>query len=303
MRKFSKAVVPRRAVVAAVSTSLVASASHRGFAHATPVRQGPLSDGLANWGRMLGFGGPEAAAPREYTVPPMMQMNENLVNAGLTLLNASSARQDELDAEDEEALSQVAQVLFSETFASHEEQFEVVYTALSRPAVRNVRELERSVMTVLEMVVPSAVYNVFVAVDVFTGLLEGERQLLHDVVVVLIDGAGNDDKLVELLGAAEAECPGLWELPAFSSLAKASEELLLKSRLYALITQTCLAFDPERTGKILISDLKPSLESVLGKEEGESLVGRLRPDSNGAVYYGQVSALLLQRDRTDEGEE
>ena len=71
-------------------------------------------------------------------------------------------------------------------------------------------------------------------------------------------------------------------------------DVLLQSRLSYLLTEACLTFDPERTGKIKLAELEESLQKILPKEAVGKMMEAVEADDDGNVPYAEMTRVLLR---------
>ena len=79
-------------------------------------------------------------------MPPLLQYNQPLVDAGLALLETSSSISDLMPAE-ESALEAVTEKLFKETFVPVTQQFKLTSAVLDHEWLRNDERIRETIYT------------------------------------------------------------------------------------------------------------------------------------------------------------
>ena len=101
-----------------------------------------------------------------------------------------------------------------------------------------------------------------------------------------------DEEFLDCVKQLEVNVPWLFKNEKFNELLASLRVTMMQCRIYYLITETCLAFDPEETGKIRLSELKESLTKVIGEEASTKMLAQCHADDEGHVYYPQVASIL-----------
>jgi hypothetical protein len=126
-------------------------------------------------------------------------------------------------------------------------------------------------------------------------LTEEQVQALEHLVVLILEGAEDDAAFAPALQAIESRLGGgIYQLTEYILVLQNMADLLLQSRLSHLLVEACLAFDPERTGRIKLAELKDSLEKIMPAEAVAKLMAGVEAEADGTVYYPQMTQILLR---------
>ncbi|EAN79539.1 hypothetical protein, conserved [Trypanosoma brucei brucei TREU927] len=241
-----------------------------------------------------------------------MLHNERLFDACLELLSlcgasasacpAGGSPRAEMDAESTDAIMAVVHDTLQGTCKTPADQFNIVYKALCLPTVANNRQLQRSLLVVLEAVLPEALFRVFESADLFVvgpdnaksreALVLFVRALLG--VVEVPEGVEREEVVFVYLDDVRTAFPSLRTNAAFVELEKNTTAIALRAKLFDLISQLCAEFDPEGSGRINLRELQQVAERVLGPEQAQLLLEGTCADKNGKIRYMQLASLLLR---------
>lgn len=224
-------------------------------------------------------------------LPPMLQHNEPLVEAGLALLDVTQNMK--LDPEDEEALVATIEMLFSETFVPVPVQYCIAEKVLHREKLRSVPKIVEAVNTIFEFTVPRPVHAALVAID-FAAFNEDQLHAWNAFILQILKGDAEEEAFLATLKALEEKAPHLFQVETFVVLLRNLQATMLQTRLYFLLTETCRAFDPESTGKIKLADLRASLEKVVDVDTTNQMVDGVETDADGCVFYPQMASILMR---------
>jgi hypothetical protein len=126
-------------------------------------------------------------------------------------------------------------------------------------------------------------------------LTEEQVQALENLVVLILEGAEDDAAFAPALQAIESRLGGgIYQLTEYILVLQNMADLLLQSRLAHLLAEACLAFDPERTGRVKLAELKDSLEKIMPVEAVAKLMAGVEAEADGTVYYPQMTQILLR---------
>lgn len=238
-------------------------------------------------------------------MPPLLQYNENLVAAALRLVEyannsagtesgTSTAPAIEITPEMEAGIANIMAMLFHEEYIPLVDQFAAVRELAGMEGIRKSPQLLEAVHEITAALVPAPVMGLLKAVD--ADLDKYDAEALDDVnqfVLLILDGQENDDEFVRVLQTMQNRNPQLDQSTPFIVLMQKMNDVLLQSRLAHLLTEACLAFDPNRTGKIKVAELEESLKKILPKEAVEKMMLAIEGDDAGQVAYSQMTRLLL----------
>jgi len=235
-------------------------------------------------------------------MPPLLQYNENLVNAALRLVEfANQSSEENVDGvpvvtpEVEAGIANIMAMLFHEEYIPLVEQFLAVRELTKLEAIRKNPKLLEAVHDITAALVPEPVVGLLKVVDADLEIYDNDA--LGDVehfIVLILEGQENDDEFVRALQTMQNRNPQLDQSTSFIILLQNMNDVLLQARLAHLLTEACLSFDPEKTGKIKVAELEDSLKKILPKEAVEKMMGRIEGDENGCVPYAQMSRVLLR---------
>lgn len=239
-------------------------------------------------------------------MPPMLQYNEQLVDAASELLERTN-RTDDIPAEELDAVSGIVAMLFSEYLVSPWEQYCVVTRLTDIPSCRESDVTLKCVRAIIFTILPDALAQMVCAVDQLPELRNAtpeERQRVHRLVQVVIDNGGGgaattedvDRYLLDALQGIESGFPTLFNHSNFVYLLQDMNRVCLQARFAYLVNETCLAFDAERTGRISVKDLKASLSEIMPPHAVERFMHGVEPDVDGKIFYPQLALLLMRGD-------
>jgi hypothetical protein len=260
--------------------------------------------------RRYGAVEPESAQKVRELAEDVLQNNERVVDASLDILKWNV---DLLLADDEHAvLSDVIGMLFFESYRSPSEQYDATYRALCLPVSQRTPELKSALLVVLEYLLPTPFFGIFRETGdaLFMELTTDEQKLLWRGTVHLFLGdftefeanhanfaeisCDGEVNVTELLLRLEGIIPTLATSPSFVQVKESSEQLLLKARLFDLLTRLCKMFDTAGNGLIQLSEFKDSLVNVVGQAEADAMLQGVAPDKDGCVRYFHVTSLLTR---------
>lgn len=249
-------------------------------------------------------------------------LNERLVDASLELLDylgttvaaekrghaatTTDAAEEETAAESTVVIHDLVRVLLQEHTTPPTEVFDLTYRALCLPLVMEQRGLQRSLMVVLESVLPFQVYRVFEAVDLAVPgegeaacakrlvLVRFVRGMLGEIQIPAGSGLEEEEVLLVYLDDVKHSFSSLATCPAFVELEQNATDIALRSRLFLLLGQLCAEFDAEKTGKVLLQDLRETAEKVFGKDKATLMLEGAQTDAEGKIAYTQLTALLTR---------
>jgi hypothetical protein len=234
-------------------------------------------------------------------MPPMLQYNEQLTEAALALLEHTNNK-DSLANEELQAVSGIVGMLFSQEFVSPYQQYLTVARFTDIDAVRKDAHLIGACHAVIAVILPSALAEVVIAADSSPELIDAsptERDQLHGLVEAIVAGpeVGTDDAdttIVKALQSVETGFPALFNHSAFVHLLQHINNTSLQARFSAIVNESCLAFDTDRTGRLKPQELKEALEKCMPKYAADRIVAGVEADTDGKVYYPQLAALLMR---------
>ena len=241
-------------------------------------------------------------------------IDDAFVESSLELLRLISEM--DLTEREYDTLTEVSTMLFGasgQTF-SLGEQFDTLFVALTLPASRNCSELSRVLLVVVDSVMPTPVAELLrEGQGIVCGITEEScRALFVDFIHAMLgeevaveisnplfpvsdDVADKCSAVSVLLRQVVVAVPGLDGLASFATLKQDAENIALRARLFALISQLCKAFDTEGTGLIQVSDLTDSLRNILASEgEVDELLQGVTPDEHGRIRYHQLCLMLTK---------
>lgn len=234
--------------------------------------------------------------------------NEKLVDASLEILNCSSSL--EMSPEEYECVNQVVNMLFQDFSMKPAHQFDLVFAAMRLPAVQSAGDsLVEPFFVVLESILPDKLFAVFVEVKELTRLQEPRqvflvRRLVHfllgDLDLFIEEGADGDIEVDDVFTSFAVDVPVVACAQSFTTLKASASEMVLKARLFSLLSDVCASFDPHKTGKIPLQEFKDSLVRVMGPEEAKLLLDGVQPDAQGLVRYHQVTSMLTKPPRAKD---
>mmetsp|Transcript_11100 Transcript_11100/g.34422 ORF Transcript_11100/g.34422 Transcript_11100/m.34422 type:complete len:359 (-) Transcript_11100:73-1149(-) len=264
-------------------------------------------------------------------MPPMLQYNDQLVEAALTLLEFVNSR-DGSDAttsklsttsdngelafgatvsrvdEQVEAVTGIIGMLFSSAFVSPYQQYLSVARLLDLPDVRRNANVVDASHAIYRVIMPASLARVVIFVDTSPTFAEAtldERDHLHGLVEAVLDHGGSDagdakrdpdEVLLNALRKIETDFPLLFNDAVFIAALQDMNSICLQARFSYLVNETCLAFDPDRTGRIKLQELRESLEKLMPKYAVERMMAGCEADDDGTVYYPQMAAILMRGD-------
>lgn len=239
-------------------------------------------------------------------------LNERLVDACLQVLElcggtagGSAPPRLVLDRQSTEILWELADVMLHDFRRTPCEQFDIIYRALCLPIATENLQLTRSLMVMMECVLPCSVYRLFESTNLI-GVTENEqgrhqrdvlRRLVHAMLgsVRAPPGVHDAEAILVYLDDFRLAFPHVVaSSPAFTALGETAVTTALQAQLYARLRQLCAEFDKEGTGKVQLAELQATAERVLGKEGAASLLAGAVADAAGMVAYAQLTALLTR---------
>ena len=90
--------------------------------------------------------------------------------------------------------------------------------------------------------------------------------------------------------------PEIFNDTHFISVLQDMNTICLQARFSYLVNETCLAFDPDRTGRVKLAELKEALEKMMPKHAADRMIAGCEADDDGTVYYPQMAAILMRGD-------
>jgi hypothetical protein len=229
-------------------------------------------------------------------MPPMLQYNQELVDAGLALLESSSEM--ELDAAEEAALTLATELLFKETLVPFTEQFKIVTAVLDHPRLRENPRIRDAVRVIIDTIVPKPIFEAWTVVD-RDQLTEEENKVFLDFIVIVLKGEAEEEAFISALKALQTEVPWLFKLEKWLDVLRKLKETMMQCRLSYLILETCRAFDEEGTGKVKLAELQEALSKVIGPEGAKSMLEGAEAEDDGTVFYPQLARILMKGARFD----
>jgi hypothetical protein len=246
-------------------------------------------------------------------------IDDAFVESSLDLLRLTSEM--ELTASEYDVLAEVSTMLFGVYGQSLSlcDQFDTLFTAMCLPCSRRHAELSRVLFVVVDSVMPTPVADLLREGEVVLfSITEEEVKSLFSAFVHAILGdpvenlpntrftpldRGMDESqrtpLAMLVSQVAVAIPTLQQMKSFCVIERDAEDIALRARLFALISQLCKAFDTEGTGLIQMSELSASLRNILSSEEEvEELLGGITADSSGRIKYHQLCLMLTKPRRT-----
>nr|CCC95190.1 unnamed protein product [Trypanosoma congolense IL3000] len=238
--------------------------------------------------------------------------NERLLDACLELLSfcggndttgsSDGAAGANLHEEVTSALAAVVGATLHDVGKTPAEQFDRICEALCLPDVRANPEIQRRLLVVLEAVLPEALFRVFESEDLFTVISDdvaGRKALalfVHALigVVDVPEGVSREELVFVYLEDVREAFPSLRKSAALMELEKDVTSIVLKSKLFTLLSKLCAEFDVEGSGRIDLSDLQQVTERVLGDKQARMFLDGVRPDKEGKICYMQLVSLLTR---------
>lgn len=240
-------------------------------------------------------------------MPPLLQYNENLVQSALRLVEFANQSGEEGDngkkdpnvpaitPEVEAAIGNIMAMLFHEEYIPLVEQFLAVRELTKLEPIRKNPKLLEAVHDITAALVPDTIVGLLRVVD--SDFTVYDNDALSDVehfIVLVLEGQENDEEFIRALQTMQNRNPQLDQSTAFIILLQNMNDVLLQARLAHLLTEACLTFDPEKTGKIKVAELAESLKKILPEEAVKKMMDRVEGDDNGCVPYSQMVRVLLR---------
>ena len=228
-------------------------------------------------------------------MPPLLQYNEDLVHAALSLVEVANRVEGGLTDAQDKALGDVLDFLFSETPTPIRDMLTKMRRLASSDLFGDNPEMLAHVNAVCGALVPSELTNVYLAIDGLGDKAnDKERAAFDHLAGLIVEGNEDDDDMTNALKRCESDFKRLFEDTSFIVLLKSMSDLLLQSRISYLITKACHAFDEEHTGRIKVAELRESLGQVVPAKVADAMIAKVEADDDGTIYYPQLASMLLR---------
>ena len=233
-------------------------------------------------------------------MPPLLQYNESLVAAALRLVEyaneaSSSSASEPITPEVEAGIANIMAMLFHEEYIPIVSQFQAIRELAKLDGIRKNPKLLEAVHEITAALVPDPVMGLIQVVDADVERFDIESiEDINHFICLILEGQENDDEFVRALQTMQNRNPELELSTPFIVLMQKMNDVLLQSRLSYLLTEACLTFDPERTGKIKLAELEESLQKILPKEAVGKMMEAVEADDDGNVPYAEMTRVLLR---------
>jgi Ca2+-binding EF-hand superfamily protein len=241
-------------------------------------------------------------SPRQLPSTPFPHPQE-LVDKMLELVNLSKAppHEDEeippLGDRELKAIARLDKILFYEGYIPEVEKFAVLRSLLYYPAIRqNKKYILPVVHQIMQMLIPDTIFKVLRDVDIDANEHFQETETMEKIEEffgTIIEGKTEEAEIAKMFQALQHKVKALATLRSFGEFVHSMGPVIAQCRTATAVTEACLKFDPQETGRIKTYEMRLVLEEVIPEDLGEV--------SDGSVKKVLIDEVMLDvAEQTDE---